>query len=206
MNTETRLNLGCGSRPIAGYVNIDQDDLATMRARYPTRVFDDSLVIKNFNIFELPYAENTIDEIRSESMLEHLSFEEEGKLFKEIKRVLKPGGIINISVPNFEKLFQAWIGAKDEWKDFYRTDREAINSGHWFGHYSTKADQRWGYLMAGIFGNQNGSGQFHKNAYSIGKLRAIFQYLNFSVTEITEFLWQGDRDPMIRILGTKNPE
>ena len=203
MDSSIRLNLGCGSRPLPGYVNIDQDDLATMRARYPTRTFDNSLVISNFDIFSLPYADNTVDEIRSESMLEHLSFEEEGRIFREIRRVLKPGGIVNISVPNFEKLFQAWIDAKDEWKEFYRTDREAIESNHWFGHYSAKPDQRWGYLMASIFGNQNSSGQFHKNAYSIGKLRAIFAHMNFQVIEISEFLWQGDRDAMIRIIGTK---
>ena len=205
MDSAIRLNLGCGSRPLPGYVNIDQDDLATMRARYPTRTFDDSLVIKNFDIFSLPYADNTVDEVRTESMLEHLSFEEEGKIFREIKRVLKPGGIVNISVPNFEKLFRAWVDAQDEWKDFYRTDREAIETGHWFGHYSMKPDQRWGYLMASIFGNQNGSGQFHKNAYSIGKLQAIFEHMNFRVIEVSEFLWQGERDPMIRIIGAKRP-
>jgi predicted SAM-dependent methyltransferase len=204
MGSAVKLNLGCGSRPLEGYINIDQDDLAAMRARYPTRTFDDSLTIETYDIFNLPYPDNSVDEVRAESMLEHLSFVEEGKFFHEVRRVLKSGGIVNISVPNFEKIFQAWLNAKDEWREFYRTDREAIERNHWFGHYSTRPNQRWGYLMASIFGNQNGAGQFHKNAFSIGKLRAIFKYLDFRVIDITEFLWQGDRDPMIRIIGAKN--
>ncbi len=34
-------------------------------------------------------------------------------------------------------------------------------------------DQRWGILQTMFFGNQNGAGQFHRSAYTEGKLRAI---------------------------------
>ena len=34
-----RLNIGSGSRPINGYLNIDFDSITTLRKRYPNRKF-----------------------------------------------------------------------------------------------------------------------------------------------------------------------
>ena len=30
-----KLNIGCGGRPLLGYINIDQDSIDDMRKRYP---------------------------------------------------------------------------------------------------------------------------------------------------------------------------
>ena len=32
---EIRLNLGCGGRPLPGYINVDLDSLEALRGRYP---------------------------------------------------------------------------------------------------------------------------------------------------------------------------
>ena len=200
---EIRLNLGCGGRPLPGYTNIDLDSLEKMKQRYPLRQFPEETKIYTFDIFHLPFRDSSVDEVLAESLLEHLSFVEEPKLLYEVKRVLRPGGLFHFSVPDFEKIFQKWLAAKDEWKDFYRNDPKAIASEHWFGQYSHSMDNRWGYLMASIFGNQNGPGQFHKNCYTVGKIRAILKRLDFQEVEISCFLWQGDRDPMIRVRAVK---
>jgi predicted SAM-dependent methyltransferase len=200
---EIRLNLGCGGRPLPGYLNIDLDPLEKLKERYPAQEFPDDTKVYNFDIFNLPFRDSSVEEVRAESLLEHLSFAEEPKLLFEVRRVLRPGGLFNFSVPDFEQLFQLWLAAKDEWKDFYRNDPEAIASEHWFGQYSHSMEHRWGYLMASIFGNQNGPGQFHKNCYSVGKVRAILQRVGFLELEISHFLWKGDRDPMIRVRAMK---
>ena len=88
-------------------------------------------------------------------------------------------------------------------KDFFRNDDEAIAQCHWFGQYSYGTDNRWGYLTAAIFGPQNGEGQFHKNAYTVSKIKAICRKLEFLEPEITNFYWKGDRDLMIRVRATK---
>jgi SAM-dependent methyltransferase len=198
-----RLNLGCGGRPLPGYINVDLDTLEKLRERYPLQDFPEGLKIYTFDIFNLPFRDSSVEEVRADSLLEHLSFAEEPKLLYEVRRVLRPGGLFNFSVPDFEKLFQLWLGAKDDWKDFYRNDPEAIATNHWFGQYSCAMDTRWGYLMASIFGNQNGPGQFHKNCYSVGKVRAILRRLGFEELEISHFLWRGDRDPMIHVRAAK---
>ena len=200
---EIRLNLGCGSRLLPGYINVDMDSLDTLKSRYPLQEFPNDLETYNYDIFNLPFPDSSVAEIRADSLIEHLSFIEEPKFFYEMKRVLYPGGILQLSTPDFEEAIKLWISAKDEWKEFYRNDPEAIAQEHWFGNYSYSTDNRWGYLMAMIFGSQNGAGQFHKNCYTIPKIRAILEHLEFDELEISQYRWKGDRDLMIFVRAQK---
>ncbi len=152
---KVRLNLGCASRPLPGYINIDLDTLDEIKARYPNIDFPEDAEVFQHDIFNLPHGDGSVDEVRSDSMLEHLSFLEEKQFFYEMRRLLRPGGSLVFSVPDFEDTVKLWLKAKDDWKDFYRNDDEAIAQQHWFGQYSYTTDQRWGYLTASIFGPQN---------------------------------------------------
>ena len=192
-----RLNLGCGGNPLPDYINVDMDTLERIRARYPDKHFADNIVVRQYDIFNLPYADGTVDEIRADSMIEHLDFFEEPKFFYEMRRALKSGGVLALSVPDFEEACRMWLAASDDWKEFFRNDDEAIRQQHWFGTYSAALDNRWGYLITTFFGNQNGQGMYHRNAYSEGKLRAIARQLGFTVAKCERFLWKGDRDPML---------
>lgn len=199
MKQEIKLNIGCGGRPILGYVNIDMDSLEQLKIRYPHQEFAEEIEVFNHDIFNLPYEDESVSEIKASAFIEHLNFKDEKRFFYEVKRVLKKDGEFSFSVPNFEKVVKIWLDAKDEWKDFYRDDDEAIEKQHWFGNYSYSTDNRWGYLMAMIFGSQNGDGQYHLNAYTQGKIRAMMEKLNFDIIELTEFLWKGERDPMLQV-------
>ena len=113
---------------------------------------------------------------------------------------LKKGGVLNISTTDFEEIAKIWLAAKDEWKEFFRNDLEAISREHWFGQYSYSTENRWGYLSAMIFGSQNGEEQFHKNCYTEGKLSTIMDYLGFTNMEVSRFRWKTDRDPVLGLL------
>jgi predicted SAM-dependent methyltransferase len=202
-NELVRLNIGCGGRPLPEYINVDQDGLEELRRRYPEQTFADNLIIKDYDAFSMPYEGGSVDEVRADSFIEHLSFSEEPLFLHEAFRVLKSGGKLNISVPDFEEVVKIWLAAEDNWKDFFRTDDDAIRQEHWFGTYSYAMDNRWGYLTAMIYGPQNGDGQFHRNCYTEKKLRAICKHLGFGDVEISRFLWKGDRDPIVRIIATK---
>jgi hypothetical protein len=78
---EIKLNLGCASRPLSGYINVDLDTIEKIRERYCNIDIPEDVKVFQFDIFSLPYADNTVSEIRSDSMLEHLSFLEERKFF-----------------------------------------------------------------------------------------------------------------------------
>lgn len=204
ISAKIKLNLGCGDNILEGYINIDMDDHAMLARRYPHHDFSHAPEIYRFDIFNLPFADGTIDEVRAESLIEHLSFKEEPLFFNEVKRILRPGGLFQFSTSDFEAVVKLWLAAKDEWKAFYRNDPEAIYQEHWFGQYSYSTDNRWGYLCAMIYGSQNGNGQYHKNCYTIPKIRAILNHLGFEELEIYHFKWKGERDPMILVRCKKS--
>ncbi len=198
-----RLNLGCGGRPLRGYINVDMDTLDQIRARYPNQTFEDDLIVVQHDIFNLPYPSDSVDEVRSESLIEHVSFVDEPKFFHEVLRVLKPGGSLYLSTVDFEMAAKQWLEAEDNWKDFYQDDQEAILKQHWFGTYTYKPTNRWGYLTATLYGSQNSAGQFHVNCYSEAKLRAVCKRLNLEVVSIDRFQWKGDRDHMLGLSAIK---
>jgi predicted SAM-dependent methyltransferase len=198
-----RLNLGCGGSPLEGYVNVDMDSLEALRGRYPQQHFADGLIVHNYDIFNLPYTDGTVDEVRADSLIEHLPFPDEPRFFHEVKRVLRSGGLLRLATPDFEDAVRLWLAAKDDWKEFYRSDDKAIRQQHWFGQYSHSTDNRWGYLSAMIFGSQNGPGQFHTNCYTVPKIRAILRHLGLQEKEISRFRWKGDRDLMIQVVAQK---
>lgn len=200
---EIKLNLGCAGCPLPGYINIDLDTLDKLKARYPGTEFPEEVEVYQYDIFNLPFPDHSVAEVRADSLLEHLSFLEERKIFYEVKRVLRQGGIFDFSVPDFEDTVRLWLSAKDEWKDFYRTDPEAIAQQHWFGQYSYSTESRWGYLTASIFGPQNSAGQFHKNCYTVPKIRAILNKIELLELEISYYRWKGDRNLMIRVRAQK---
>ena len=84
-----KINLGCGCTPLEDYINVDMDTLEDLKNRYPHKEFSDSLIIKQWDIFNLPVESGTVQEIRADCLFEHLDFREEKIIFYEIKRALK---------------------------------------------------------------------------------------------------------------------
>lgn len=198
-----RLNLGCGGRPLSNYINVDMDTLEQIRLRYPNQTFSDDIVVVQYDIFNLPYEDNSVDEIRSEGLIEHLPFIDEPRFFYEVARILKPNGTLYLSTVDFEMAAKQWLAAEDDWKDFYRNDEESIFGQHWFGTHTYKPTNRWGYLTATIYGSQNGAGQFHTNCYSKSKLYSICRKIGLEVISIDQFQWKGDRDYMLGLTAKK---
>ena len=200
-----KINLGCASEPLSGYVNVDMDSLEGLKERYPNKEFPNDVTVEQWDIFNLPVEDGSVDEVRADCIFEHLNFKEEKRAFEEVKRVLKVGGILNLAVPDIESYLKAWLEADDDWQDWFRDDEEAINQKHWFGTYEYSYKNRWGYLTACLFGSQNGEGQYHKNCYTIGKLRKICDKLNLEIIHEEVFKWKhsGNLDDIIRIKAKK---
>ena len=200
LDNEIKLNLGCGGRPLEGYVNVDFDTLDQIKSRYPVDTFSKNITeVYQYDIFNLPFENGSVQEVRTDSMIEHLSFPEEPKFFREVDRVLSPGGLLSFATPDFEEVVKIWLNAKDDWKDFYRSDDEAIKSQHWFGNNSFSLDNRWGYLTAALYGPQNSEGQFHKNCYTEEKIIAIMRHLKFEEPSISRFFWKNTHLPMLQV-------
>ena len=197
--SKLKLNIGCGGDLREGYVNIDMHTKDDIVKRYGAEL-NESLKIHAYDIFNLPYEDNTVDEILCLGMMEHLSFVDEGLLFKEIKRILKSGGTYFFTVPNFEVACKQFLEAKDDFKDFYRIGTDE----HWFGQGNRNTKNRWGYLTCVFFGNQDGDGQFHRNAYTTEKIRSILKMLDFTEDSMTFPRWKDTDTWMIHCRCHKN--
>lgn len=81
------LNLGCGRKHLEGAVNLDIT---------PDTGPD---VVHDLNVRPWPFADASFDEVRMMDVLEHL--DDVIATFEELHRVLRPGGVVKISVPHF---------------------------------------------------------------------------------------------------------
>lgn len=95
-----KLHLGCGSKHIDGYVNID--------IRYLPGVDE----INNVK-FLRNYKNNSVDEIYCCHTLEHFTRWEYKQVLQRWFDILKPGGIVRLSVPNFKSICEYYNKTND---------------------------------------------------------------------------------------------
>jgi predicted SAM-dependent methyltransferase len=91
----TKLNFGCGTRIAAGWTNVDfhSSDRRVQRVNL---------------LAGLPFPANYFDAVYSSHVLEHFTLEQAISLLREALRVLKPGGVIRIVVPDLEATVQEY--------------------------------------------------------------------------------------------------
>jgi predicted SAM-dependent methyltransferase len=91
-----RLHLGCGGEPKADWVNID---------------FVGDPVQVAWNLAKgVPFEDSSVDAIFHEHLLEHIPLRSGAILMDESFRVLKPGGILRIGVPDAGGLLESYNG------------------------------------------------------------------------------------------------
>lgn len=89
------LNLGCGRSTHASFINVDA--LADWHIHYCRPV-------ENLR----PFANNSVDLVYVSHCLEHFSHHKVNAVLAEWFRVLKPGGILRIGVPDFDQLIKIY--------------------------------------------------------------------------------------------------
>ena len=120
------LNIGCGSKTsaIQDVINIDWSMYLRLKRNRILRPFAPLLLqgerLDRFNFLSenilvhnlakgIPFLSNTIDVVYHSHFLEHLDRGIARDFLLEVKRVLKPGGIHRIVVPDLEKACRAYI-------------------------------------------------------------------------------------------------
>jgi predicted SAM-dependent methyltransferase len=141
---EKYLHLGCGDINHPKFINID---LRPAPHIHYVRQIDDLSLFKT----------NTIDLIYASHCLEHFSYRKVPEVLREWYSVLKTGGILRLSVPNFDVLLNC-----------YKDNNNDVNC-------------IMGYLM----GDQNYRYNFHKTIFTKKSIRALLKSTGFK--EITEW-------------------
>lgn len=87
-----KLNVGAGTRPLDGYRNLD------------AKTGD--------SIYPLDFPSDSVDEVRASHVLEHFGHQQVASVLTEWVRVVKPGGIVKIAVPDFEGIARRYLSGE----------------------------------------------------------------------------------------------
>lgn len=97
-----KLNLGAGDSKIPGFTSVD--------------LYDEAADVKA-DICDLPFDDDSIDEIVAYQVVEHVPYNKSQTMFEEMYRVLKPGGKATVETPDIDYVCQKILedGLEDKW-------------------------------------------------------------------------------------------
>ena len=125
-----KINVGCGTNPTPGWLNLDNSPSvllgrvpAVMTLLAATGVLRGMRLdfakaaqaggVRWANARHLPVADASTEVIYSSHMLEHLEPSEARRFLAEVRRVLIPGGILRLGVPDLALMVRGYAEDKD---------------------------------------------------------------------------------------------
>jgi SAM-dependent methyltransferase len=137
---QVAVNLGCGSHYRKGWLNFDL---------YPA-----SEEVRQANIINgVPLADGAADFVYHSHVLEHLCREDARRFLQECHRILKPGGVLRIAVPDLED------AAREYLRNIARCD--AID-------HSAIADLEWSHIeLYDQIAREDRNGEFGKYLHRV---------------------------------------
>lgn len=189
-----KLNVGCGNVPLEGYINIDKfyypgspyplTDLRMVESWYNTESSAENSRWEFGDATALDYPENTFDEVMLIHCLEHLDMGQGSRAIMEAHRVLKPGGMIDIELPDLLKACALMPTV----------------------HVTPTGDNtKWHRVMGALYGTDgsDGEGQYHLCGYTQEYLRFKLDERGFmDIEEIPVGFGHGEQDEV----GHPEPE
>jgi predicted SAM-dependent methyltransferase len=143
-----KINLGCGKRDFGeGWIHIDGGNYEHLDSH---------------DITNLQFESNTADLIYASHVVEYFDREQVVEILQEWHRVLKPGGILRLAVPDFEAMARMYISEEYPLSSFL---------GPLYG------------LMA-----MSDKKIYHKTTYDFSSLQRVLQASNFK--NIKKYDWR----------------
>jgi predicted SAM-dependent methyltransferase len=131
--SQVKLNIGSGTDYKKGWINIDNNSDENIEK------LDLNWDLRN----PLPFPADSVDFIFNEHFIEHLSVEDALRAIQDFMRILKPGGVLRIAMPDLETAVKNYQDKNWRKKDFIKrfnmefvkTPAELLNMNfRWWGH------------------------------------------------------------------------
>jgi ubiquinone/menaquinone biosynthesis C-methylase UbiE len=154
-----KLNLGAGNTKIDGFISVDlYDDKADIRA----------------DICELPFEDESIDEIVAYQVIEHVPYNKSQQMFDEMYRVLKVGGTAKVETPDISVIAKRIVDTGEI------SDNTIYNLvGEYYRPWDKDRYEDWEHNAASI----------HRNPWNEYRLRSICEPLGFSLESYTSEIY-----------------
>lgn len=150
-----RLNLGCGRMVLDGWTNVDIQ--ASPRASRPPDILSD--------VRSVPLPDGCADEVMALHVIEHFYLWEAPDVLREWRRLLTPGGLLVLELPNIEAAARNLLAGMTDQMCMWPLYGDPSHRDPFMCH-------RWGYTPATIkqLLEQNGFGDVrHKQPQYHGK-------------------------------------
>lgn len=136
----SNLNIGCGKdihRGVEKWINLDCKEMPGVD------------VVHDINN-PLPFMDNQIDNILAQHILEHLAPDKKIYILRELWRITKPGGNIEIMLPNYNHR-NAFMDPT-HLSIWHQGTADYFVPGHWANYYS---DFRWKIITNEVRGDED---------------------------------------------------
>lgn len=163
--SDLRVHIGCGQGHLEGWINVDI---------HPAPLAMNVL-------WGLPFADGSVSHVFVSHLLEHLYYPVDARAFlAEIKRVLRPGGVVRVVVPDIEKCIDAYV-AND--REFFGSRRETWD---WWPENPTRIEDFLAYAGAGV--DPGYLFEAHKFGYDYETLSRLMLDVGLRDVERSEFM------------------
>lgn len=174
MSEDVRLNVGAGTSTVPGWVNLDASPSLLLAKALPGPILealasllpaDRRAVLRDYSRAQrrlrfgdarrpLPFRSGSVSAVYSSHFLEHIRREEAAAFLRECHRVLRPGGILRVVVPDLRRLARLYLEggngrrlSADEFvaSTLLREERRPGLARRLLGSFSDRADHLWMY-------------------------------------------------------------
>ena len=173
-----KLNVGSGAYVKEGFLNVDFSPDADLRIDLRQR---------------LPFPEGVCDLVFSEHFLEHLKYPEEALRFiGDCQRILRPDGVISISVPGTEWPLEEYVKGQSEYLQACLI-WHPVQCTTFMEHINYHFRQRWA-------GSSDTDFDCHRFAYDFETLKKLLEQCGFS--DVRQRSYDPELDSEHRRIGS----
>lgn len=156
------LDIGAGGMVTQGFISVDRFTQADIK--------DDITSLSSFT-------DKSVDQVNTTHVLEHLPNDQIKPAMRSVYRILKPGGMWTIEVPDFPWVLQDFL--------------------------NTPEPKRWGWKLQTVFGLQSHPGEFHQTGFSQERLGRLLVNAGFTHVKTSIHFSKRHSQQVIRATALK---
>jgi len=172
--TDLKVHLGCGPELKEDWINLDLNlnrNIPAPESLSPTTIF----IPYDLRLGALPLDDGSVAFFYSSHFMEHLEYREGVRLMRDCHRALKPGGTFRAALPDFRKMFRAYIEQNHQHFDL-------VNILDWLPDREPETVSLADHVNLGVY--QSGE---HKCIYDEDKICLVLRHIGFASVAIVPY-------------------